>query len=39
MYIFLDFELYLRKSKELNNKQMKVQVKRTLKSYFFVIKK
>ena len=34
VYIFLDFELYLCKSKEFNNKQMKVQVKRALKSYF-----
>ena len=35
MYILLEFELYLRKSKEFNNKQMKVQIKRALKSYFW----
>ena len=31
---FLDFELELGKSKELNNKRMRVRVKRAFKSYF-----
>ena len=39
VYIFLEFEPYLRKSKEFNNKQMKVQVKRALKRNFFCLQK
>ena len=38
-YLFLDFELQQRKSKEFNNKRMREQLKRALKSYFFVTKK
>ena len=34
MYFFIDFELQLGNSKEFNNERMKVQVKRTFKSYF-----
>ena len=34
IYLFLDFELELGKSKELNNKRMRVRVKRAFKSYF-----
>ena len=32
--LFLDFELQLSKSKEFNNKPMKLQVKRALKGFF-----
>ena len=39
VYLFLDFELKLSKSKEFNNKRMKVQVKRAFKSYFLSSKK
>ena len=39
VYLFLDFELQLRKSKEFNNNQMKVLVKRALKSFFLSPKK
>ena len=39
VYLFLDFELQLRKSKEFNNNQIKVLFKRALKSFFLSPKK
>ena len=34
MYVFLDSELKLGKSKDFNNKAIKVMVKRAFKNYF-----